>query len=428
MVVLVLVVVLSLSELYDWRISANRRERHWKLFVACGASSIVLALVVMFLQILGLDDLVRFPGGSASSMTNRLILTILGAFLLLAVWRAFFHWAIARSRFHERLLLLGAGRLASTLAREVHERRDAGFEIVGIVAASADRPPEGESSPDPPLAAIHGDLDNLYEIARRLRVHRVIVALSDRRGNLPTEQLLRCRLEGISVEEWESLYERIAGRIAVESLRPSYLIFSGGFRKSRFAVAAKRTLDLFGATIGLVLTAPVSAAATVAILLDSRGPVFIRQPRVGKDGRPFILYKFRTMRADAERETGPVWAKVADERITRTGRVLRRVRIDELPQLLNVLSGDMSFVGPRPERPFFVEELKREIPYYTQRLSVKPGITGWAQVNWRYGSSKEDSLRKLQYDLYYIKNMSVLFDLLVLFRTIGVVFLRKGAV
>ncbi|HET6202298.1 MAG TPA: TIGR03013 family XrtA/PEP-CTERM system glycosyltransferase [Planctomycetota bacterium] len=426
-VVLLLIPVLALSELYDWRVSADRRERNWKLFVACGAALIVLAIVVKALQLLGLAALVQFPSTLDPGITTRLILVVLGTFLVLAVWRAFFHWAIGRWKFHERLLVLGSGTAGRTLAREIHERRDTGFELVGFyLGDGADGAPR--ELPSVPFPVVRGDAESLYDVARRMRVHRVVVAMEDRRKRLPTEELLRCRMEGIPVEEWLSLYERITGKIAVESLHPSHLIFSEGFRKSRFVLATKRALDLTVSAAGLLVTAPIMIASAIAIRLDSRGPVFIRQKRIGKDGREFTLFKFRTMRADAERDTGPVWARVNDERITRTGVWLRKSRIDELPQLWNVLRGEMSFVGPRPERPFFVEELEGRVRLYRQRLTVKPGITGWAQVNYRYGSSLEDAVVKLQYDLYYIKNMSVLFDLMVLGRTIGVVILRKGAV
>jgi sugar transferase (PEP-CTERM system associated) len=426
-VVLLLIPVLSLSELYDWRISADRRERNWKLFVACGAALIVLAIVVKLLQVFGLDGLVQFPSAQDPGITTRLILVLLGTFLVLGIWRAFFHWTIGRWKFHERLLVLGSGRSGGILAREIHERRDTGFEVVGFILG------EGTNGNLPDFTGtsfpvVRGDTESLFDVARRLRVHRVVVAMEDRRKRLPTEQLLRCRMEGIPVEEWVSLYERITGKIAVESLHPSHLIFSEGFRKSRFVLATKRALDFALSAAGLLLTAPIMILSALAIRLDSRGPVFFRQKRIGKHGREFTLFKFRTMRADAERETGPIWARVNDERITRIGGLLRKCRIDELPQLWNVLRGEMSFVGPRPERPFFVEELEGSVRLYRQRLTVKPGITGWAQVNYRYGSSLEDAVVKLQYDLYYIKNMSVIFDLMVLARTVGVVLLRKGAV
>jgi exopolysaccharide biosynthesis polyprenyl glycosylphosphotransferase len=229
------------------------------------------------------------------------------------------------------------------------------------------------------------------------------------------------------VEEREALYEKLYGKIAVESLRPSYLIFSPGFNKSRLTLASKRTLDLLVATLGLLLSLPLIALAAVAIRLDSRGPILLRQPRVGQDGIPFIVYKFRSMTVDAESRSGPVWASKGDSRITRVGRIIRLLRIDEIPQMWNVLKGEMSFVGPRPERPFFVQELMRVIPYYSQRLTVKPGISGWAQICYPYGSSARDALEKLQYDLYYIKNMSLLFDLTIILRTIRVVLFQQGA-
>jgi sugar transferase (PEP-CTERM system associated) len=254
----------------------------------------------------------------------------------------------------------------------------------------------------------------------------VAVALEDRRSSLPTEELLACRIAGVHVVEQEALYELITGKIAVQALRPSYLIFGEGFERHALSRLAKRTLDVLASLLILFLAWPFMLATAVAVALDSRGPVIFAQERVGKDGRKFTLMKFRSMRADAEKLTGPVWAVADDPRITKVGRFIRKTRLDELPQLFNVLAGSMSLVGPRPEREVFVEELAAKIPYYRQRHIVKPGLTGWAQINYRYGSTFEDSVQKLQYDIFYIKNQSLLFDLSILFNTIKTVILRKG--
>lgn len=267
---------------------------------------------------------------------------------------------------------------------------------------------------------------SLLQLVRQLRVDVLTVALEDRRSTLPTEDLLRCRLAGIEVREREELYEQITGKLAVEAMRPSYLIFNEGFRRHPWAALLKRIADVLFALVILALTWPVMLITAIFIPLNSKGPVLFRQERVGQDGRSITLMKFRSMRADAEKETGPVWSSEDDPRITRIGKFIRKTRIDELPQLFNVLGGSMSLVGPRPERQYFVDELAEQIPYYHQRHIVKPGLTGWAQINYPYGNTAVDALHKLQYDLFYIKNQSLLFDLSILFNTIKTVVLRQG--
>jgi len=253
------------------------------------------------------------------------------------------------------------------------------------------------------------------------------VALDEKRGIFPYKQLLNCKVRGINVIDGESFYERVSGKLLVERINPSWLIFSEGFRKSRFVRVSKRIVDFLSAGLLLIIFGLISILTAIAIKLGSPGPVVFSQERVGQDGRVFKIYKFRSMRADAEKLTGPVWATEDDPRITRVGRIIRKLRIDELPQLWNVFKGDMSFVGPRPERPYFVEQLKKKIPYYNERFTVKPGITGWAQVKYPYGASEKDALEKLKYDLYYIKNISLPMDLMVIFQTAKIVLLGRGA-
>ncbi|MFM7295725.1 MAG: exopolysaccharide biosynthesis polyprenyl glycosylphosphotransferase, partial [Planctomycetota bacterium] len=245
-------------------------------------------------------------------------------------------------------------------------------------------------------------------------------------GNLPTDELLRCRLAGIGVRERESIYEQVTGKLAVEAMRPSYLIFNEGFSRSNRSDLAKRASDVVLSALLLALTWPLMLLTALLVRLDSKGPALFSQERVGLNGQRFTLYKFRSMRTDAEKATGPVWAQKDDPRITRSGRFIRKTRLDELPQLFNVLWGHMSLVGPRPERQVFCDDLARQIPYYNQRHIVKPGLTGWAQINYPYGNTVQDALQKLQYDLFYIKNQSFLFDLSILFQTIKTVVLRKG--
>jgi lipopolysaccharide/colanic/teichoic acid biosynthesis glycosyltransferase len=468
------------NELYDFRISSSQVDRASR-FIVSGASAVAVSLgAVLLARAWHLDRVLDFPGLSTSQLVQTLVFTMLIAFGVLYVWRQFFHFAMLRWHFNDRLLILGAGPMAQSLAAEIGERPDSGFDVVGLVpeapykrhserrareplahtAARRAEPPPPSTSPSPspsaaeapqagaalllePLvletAVAHEGAEDgtngnghdrkqrpLYDLVQRMRVDAVVVALEDRRDHLPTEELLHCRLTGITVLEREALYERITGKIAVEALRPSYLIFNPGFARSPQKELAKRALDVVFASLGLILTWPLMLATAIAVRLDSAGPILFTQERVGRDGRPFTLYKFRSMRADAEKQSGPVWATADDPRVTRCGRFLRKTRLDELPQLLNILGGSMSLVGPRPERPVFVEELSRQIPYYNQRHIVKPGLTGWAQINYPYGSTVEDALQKLQYDLFYIKNFSFLFDLSILFTTIKTVILRRG--
>ena len=271
-----------------------------------------------------------------------------------------------------------------------------------------------------------GDYSQILSICQKGDVDRIIVALDERRGKFPLEQLLFCRLKGIRIDDGVAFTEQLAGKLSVENLHPSFIIFSDGFKRSALFKTLKRGVDVIGSLLGLMLSAPVMLIIWLAIRLDSKGSVLYRQERVGEDEKIFNLLKFRSMSVDAE-ENGPVWAKVNDERVTRVGQVIRKLRFDEIPQIFNVLKGEMSFIGPRPERPFFVDILKNEIPFYSERHVIKPGITGWAQISYRYGASKEDALEKLKYDLYYIKHMSLILDLMILFETIKIVFWGKGA-
>ncbi|MBL8693902.1 MAG: TIGR03013 family PEP-CTERM/XrtA system glycosyltransferase [Planctomycetes bacterium] len=423
----VCIVILGFQDLYEWRISMNSRERNQRLVAAFGLSFVILAALFFYAQ--EAHPLIAFGvlGEDVRMRMWRFFLTVFLTFTVLAGWRTLFHSLVSRWQLAERVLVVGTGELAMSLAREIADHRDAGFEIAGMVPGPNEKPRRARRR-DPHVEVVSRPMDELYDVARERGVRRVVVALQDRRSALPVEALLRCRLAGLTIEEREVMYERVTGKIAVEAIRPSYLIFGDGFHKTPLTMALKRVLDILASATGLILSLPITIPTAILIKLDSPGPLFYRQPRVGKDGRHFEVLKFRSMRADAEKNTGPVWARAGDDRVTRVGRFIRKTRIDEIPQMWCVLRGEMSFVGPRPERPFFVDELAREIPFFLERQTVKPGITGWAQINYPYGSSKADAIQKLQYDLFYIKNMSVFFDLLVIFRTIKVVVLRKGAV
>jgi sugar transferase (PEP-CTERM system associated) len=331
-------------------------------------------------------------------------------------------WLLGHPRLAERVLVLGAGQSAVELAHEVLARRQAGYQIVGFVGD--DPQLVGKSLLNP---SVVGVLSELEEMVQRYRADRIVVAIGDRRGRLPLDALLRLRLcDDVAVEEASSFYERLTGKIRTERLRPSWLIFTDNSRWTRFYRRWHRLADLVLSLVGLTLSLPVMALTALAIKLDSRGPVFYTQERVGRHNQVFKIIKFRSMSLDAEQD-GPVWAEESDPRVTRVGRLIRQLRIDELPQFINIIRGEMSFIGPRPERPAFVEQLERQIPYYSQRHLVKPGLTGWAQICYPYGASVEDAIEKLQYDLYYIKNQSPVLDAIILFETARLVLFGRFA-
>ena len=269
-------------------------------------------------------------------------------------------------------------------------------------------------------------VESIFDTAKSVKANQVAISLAERRGTFPLQEMLNCKLSGIEVLDAPGIYERVTGKLLIEDINPSWFIFCHGFKITPVLLWSKRLVDIACSLIGLLISLPFLPLVMLAIKLDSPGPALFRQERVGQGDRPFVLYKLRTMRQDAEQRTGAVWAATTDPRVTRLGRFLRKSRIDEIPQLINVLTGEMSLVGPRPERPEFVSKLKEIIPYYSERHFVKPGVTGWAQVCYPYGASIEDALEKLRYDLYYIKNISIPLDLRIIIKTIGVVLLRKG--
>ncbi len=414
---------LSYNDLYDWKISQNRAELPNRLLHSCG-----YALVMMAALVLVLPWLFFFPGlPNVAGETWKLILLLALAFAAVFVVRLWFHWFFYKWRGGEPVLVLGDDAHAQELGRMLVDHPLAGFELVGLVSAHAAPTDEQKSLERPAWQRVIGRVEDLLTLSQQNGVARVVVCLRERRGHVPIEELLACRMAGIEVEEREAMYERLTGKLALESMRPSYLIYSRGFQKDPMTLAFKRVSDILAALIGLSLSLPICLAAALAIKLTSRGPLFFTQIRVGQDGQQFRLVKFRTMRQDAEKHTGPVWASAQDDRITPVGRILRLTRIDEIPQFLNVLVGHMSFVGPRPERPHFVQQLSEQIPFYPLRHTVKPGLTGWAQVRHPYGASVDDAREKLRYDLYYLKNMGLLFDLNIILRTTGVILLGKGA-
>jgi sugar transferase (PEP-CTERM system associated) len=404
-------ICLHYADLYDLRAIIDTQDLLVRLFQALSATSLILAFAYFW-----------FPDW----IIGRGVFVIAALFVIILVvaWRLAFAWFTKRVAPRERLLLVGTSPAAIGLARELYERRqELGVEIVGFVDADPSRVGAPVLNP-----GVVGTIEDIPGLVQRTRADRVVVSLSDARGKLPMDRLLEVRLRtGVTFHHLASVYEEYTGKIAVENLRPSWLIFSEGFRKTATLLVAKRAVDLVLSTIGLLIGAPVMLLITGLVKLSSPGPVFYHQERVGLNGRVFTVHKFRTMRVDAEATTGPVWSRPNDTRITALGRLLRRTRLDEMPQLWNVLRGDMSFVGPRPERPSFVEQLTATIPFYGQRHVVKPGLTGWAQVRYTYGASVEDAIEKLQYDLYYIKNLSIALDFVIVLETIKTVVRRRGA-
>jgi sugar transferase (PEP-CTERM system associated) len=337
-------------------------------------------------------------------------------------WR----WLVSRYRIlgicRERIMILGTGEAASQACRWIVQGHGSDYVVVGFADEDASR----LGSVIAMGVRVQTDFESLPQYCER-RVDRIVLALDEKRGKLPIFPLMQLRLAGTEIEDSTSFFERTSGKIAVENMLPSWLIFSEGFHSSAIRSFGKRATDIAASLTLLAVSAPVMAMVALLVKVDSRGPVLYRQERVGRGGRPFRLLKFRSMVRDAEKLTGPTWASHRDPRVTRSGRVLRTLRLDELPQLFNVLRGEMSFVGPRPERPHFVRQLEDTIPYYSLRVTVRPGITGWAQVCYRYGANVEDALEKLKYDLYYIKNYNLLFDVWIILKTVRVVLLGSGA-
>jgi len=454
-VVVVTQITLAFARLYEFSVSASPFRRAARFIEAGGAAIFANLLLLVIAHAWNLERVHTFPGLSGTQSVMLLVTSLTVGLALAWIYRAIFHALLRRSNLQLRLLIIGSGGPAHALARQVIRHPEAGYRVVGMVpenknadsnASQAtkwlrdpthkatrstenlvlehvellrERQTANRDEPEPPAG-------RLRALVREMDADTLVVAIEDRRQALPTNELLDCRLAGFDVREHEELFEEITGRIAVSAMRPSYLIYNEGFRQQNWAMLAKRVMDIAAALFLLAFLWPVMLASVFLVRRSSPGPALFKQERIGIHGRPFTLIKFRSMREDAEAETGPVWAAGNDPRITKLGRFMRKTRVDELPQLFNVLTGSMSMVGPRPEREHFISSLTEKIPFYDQRHIVKPGVTGWAQINHPYGNTEEDALAKLQYDLFYVKNQSVLFDLSVLVTTIRTVVLRQG--
>lgn len=406
--VCVIFVVVALFSSYLMEVYRLAREsRKWEVFVTClqsGGAAFFLLSVVYYLD--------------PSVMLGRGILFLaLGLFILYQFLRhALTGSGAGPSPFARRVLILGSGELALELG-ELLAAPSSSFTLAGYLEC-------GEVSVVSPEQLIEKEQD-LLGTALKAKTGIIVVAVAERRGSLPLQEMMRCKLNGIEVVDAPTFYEIVQGKLMLEQMTPGWIIFSTGFRRTALIDVNKRCIDILLSITGLLLSVPFFPLIALAIKVESPGPLFFKQVRVGNGEKPFLLYKFRSMRQDAERD-GAVWAVKNDARVTGVGRFLRNSRIDEIPQLYNVFKGEMSFIGPRPERPEFVEGLKRDIYYYSKRHTIKPGLTGWAQVRYPYGATVEDAIEKLRYDLYYIKNISFLLDTQIIFETVKVVLFGRG--
>jgi len=382
-------------------------------------SCVVNAMGLCFVAGLILYYAVRTPPGAAAALAHAALLYF-PTFLL---ERLLFRWVSALPYFRNRILVIGASDLGVAIATEIRDHANMGTEFVGFLSDEPDLRPHGDSVMGFPIL---GRVHQIEKVVKELRIGSIVVASKGRHEHFPAEVLLAGKVRGRSIESGMAFYERLTGRIYLRDLRPSYLIFSDGFQVGSIAAGFKRGLDFSLAMLGLLISIPVLCLCAIAIRLDSKGPVFYRQERTGQDSRPLRVWKLRSMATDAEAESGPAFAAQDDDRITTVGRVLRKTRLDELPQLLNVIQGDMSLVGPRPERPEFIEELSAIYPYFKLRVALKPGITGWAQIHRGYVGDAKGFEEKLALDLFYMKRRSIGMDLLILWQTVKTVALFRG--
>ncbi len=406
--VLVIMGCMMAMGLYQRHLRDGPRGMFLRLVISFG-----LAVVLMTFLFYLFPDL--FVGRGAFGIS-----LVLG-FVFVTLARVAYVKFVDVENLKRRVLVVGAGKKATLIDSYFKRRTDRrGFSIVGYLEV----PGEEQEVADKQVLRLDS---TLVDYVQSHDIDELVIAISDRRNRFPVDEILDCKMAGIDVIDLQGFFERQSGRLLLGILQPSWLIFSDGFGRGAFRQVSKRGFDLLASTLLLTLTLPVMLVTMLLIWLEDRGPVFYRQVRVGQNWKLFQVIKFRSMRVDAEKDGKPQWAKQDDDRVTRVGRFIRKTRIDELPQLFNVLKGEMSFVGPRPERPEFVEKFSTDIPYYSERHRVKPGITGWAQISYPYGSSERDTIEKLQYDLYYVKNYSLFLDLTVLLQTAEVILWGRGA-
>ena len=405
-VTIVFQLCLYFFDLYDLKTDSSIPDRCTRITQAFGVGCVLLGLLYYLIPTIMIHSQVFWIG-------------YIMVCIMVFFWRFLYYIVLRRRLFVQKVVIIGVGDLASEIAQAIEERLDSVYSVYAFVG---DEQPACNPNKSPVVRRLEDLMDSLPEND----VEHIVVAPENRRGVMPLNTLLRCKLGGIVIEQGVSFYERITGRIPVRRVDPSWLIFSQGFAITRWRSTVQRFFDLIVSLLLLIITSPVMLLTAIAVRLESPGPVLYRQERIGLYGAPFQVVKFRSMCQDAEKD-GAVWAAENDSRITRCGAFIRRTRIDELPQLWNVLKGEMSLVGPRPERPVFVEELVQLIPFYGMRHDVKPGLTGWAQVNYPYGSSIEDALHKLEYDLYYVKHMSLALDAAIIFHTVKTVIFRRGS-
>ncbi|MCB2190696.1 MAG: TIGR03013 family PEP-CTERM/XrtA system glycosyltransferase [Deltaproteobacteria bacterium] len=426
LVPVVLQVTFYYSDLHNFRISRPFIWTVARVTQSMAVGTLVLAVIYYFLPRLLLGRGILF-------------LSFIITTLLVLIWRGMYRWALQQRFLAARLLILGGGSLSDSIIEELISRSDNIYNVVGIMDLSGRgfNRRAGDKQPEPEVnlseqwasllrAELRHDPEELVGLVRYLEVDMVVAAMDEKRGRMPMKELLEIRMLGVPIITGEDFYEQIAGRILADRIRPGWLIFSPGFTTSRMRNFTKRAMDVSISLFGLILSLPLSLLVALAIKIDSKGPVIYSQERTGQHGKAFKVLKFRSMVSDAEKQSGPVWAEEDDPRITRVGRCIRKLRLDEIPQMYNVLKGEMSFVGPRPERPNFVRQLSKELPYYQERLKAKPGITGWAQICYPYGSSVNAALEKLNYDLYYIKHSSISMDMTILLQTIKIIIFGGG--
>ncbi len=395
------------NDLYDLQIVQSKTTFTVHLLQALGVVLIILSI--------------SYYVKSEWSLGRGIVLIFAPTILVLIVgWRYLLDVTGTAVQPRERVLIVGTGAIGQSLVEELQARPEYNYEIVGVLGE-----PHSSRNTNTSLPVL-GGLSEVRDIATNRNVSKIVLALAERRGYMPFRELLDLKFSGVTIEDPHTFYERITGRVVLDSLNPSWFILSDGFRKSRFILFGKRLIDLIAATLGLILGLPLMIVVAAAIAIEDGFPVIFRQKRIGQNGRVFEILKYRSMR-HAPAEQGPSWTSNADSRITRVGKFIRKTRLDELPQLVNVLRGDMSLVGPRPEQPAFCDLLEQHIPFYQQRHTVRPGLTGWAQVNYRYGASIEESRRKLEFDLFYVKHLSWWLDLVIIFQTVKVVIFGRGA-